>query len=169
MFGFQTPFPALIPYPVRWQDGEMEPESICMDGTVISVRYKKRESGTRAWYDRAAIHEIHWYAELHTEKDVVDHFRGEHPKAKKIDKTKLARCGAGYRIRLRQTRPAIAGGNEWIYLISENGDCGALRLKSNAWQRYPLAKFRIGSAGQWPELPTLTQSPALVRKIDPNS
>ncbi|NNE00879.1 MAG: hypothetical protein HKN47_26490 [Pirellulaceae bacterium] len=150
-----------MPLPVRWRNGAMEPESISFDGTTIRIRYHKRQGTTRGWYDGAAIHQIDWLKELRTGDDVAAHHRREHDNAT-FDRTPLVKCGAGQRTRF--SRPGETGGRAAIYLISENGDHGSLRVWSNHFQRYDMRKFKVGSVGQWPDLLELTPSPITMGK-----
>lgn len=178
MIGLQNPFPVCIPFPNRWRDGDMEPDTIQFDGQTIRIRYHKR-SITRGWWDSAAIHEIDWLPKCRTDKDVIAHFLSELPTSRRITKqeqrkgivahAKFTKCGKGTKVRLN---PNMAGGlkavgaRDAIYLISNHGDAGALRVWSSPRQSYPLRSFKIGAAGDWPDFLLLTDTPLGLEVID---
>lgn len=117
------------------------------------------------------MHEIDWLPEVQSHDQVIAHYAKElavhrvvpkHERIKRLhSKACFANCGKGTRVRLSAATAGIkvAGGRDSIYLVSEDGEHGSLRLWTSKYQSYSLAKCRIGSIGQWPNMLTLTKCP----------
>ena len=108
--------------------------------------------------DARTIHEFVWLSEINSVEGIMRH----HAKTLKlptrqrdafIASRKGWRCGKGRSIHLtsdlinRFEGRARVGGKESIYLLSESGESGALRLSSSHYQSYDVTKFRIERDG----------------------
>lgn len=173
MFGFQNPFPVRLPFPIRWKGGEMKPESLQFDGDIIRVKYPKR-AVTRGWWDGATVHELVWLRDVKTIDDIIADFVSMYAATRRSPKYKmkeqlrknvrLAQADAGARVRISPEHAgrSVAGGQDSIYLVSPDGECGSIRLGTSKYQRYPLGRCTVGRPDQWPEFPELSEQPVEV-------
>ena len=175
MIGFRNPFPVRLPCPVRWGNGEMEPDTIQFDGMTIRITYHARPV-TRGWWDGRAIHEIDWLPGLRTPEAVLAHYAEHRPGLNRAQRDRLERaarftkCGWGQKVRLSPKTAGIraAGARDAIYLISEAGLHGSLRLWSSMYQSYRLSQFKIGAVGSWNDLPVIGHEPMTIHTNHPS-
>lgn len=163
-----------MPRPIRWQCGEMEPDTIQFDGKTIQIQYHENRQRTRGWWDGTALHEINWFPVLKHPDAVITHYVQQLPvnrrrskreqKERILNQSRFTKCGKGLRVKFTTDMAGlnVAGGLDAIYLISQNGTHGALRLWSSKYQSYSLRGFKVGAIGEWPELLMLSEKPIVV-------
>ena len=170
MFGFRTPFPVRLNLPQRRNSGEMLPMEIRMVGHQIRIKYAAARKVRFRW-DWAATHEMDWFPELQTREAIIQHFVEVRTASRRVTKqtqikllsenAEFLDAGVGTKVMLtcEMTGLKIAGGSDSIYLLSEQGKTGALRIWTNSNHSYDLDEIEIGSGNGWPTLPTLSEDP----------
>jgi hypothetical protein len=159
------PFLVCIPSPIRVSGEPMEVASAEFDGQVVRVAYHKHPGSSRGWWYAAATHEFLWLPDVRTPEQALDHYLAwwneEHPdppltadqRATARRDAEFVSCGRGV---LGYLHPdlmgvRVAGGPHHIYLLSEGGERGALRVPTSLYHGYPLDGFEVlGPAGQPP-------------------
>ena len=158
MLELQEPFPVRIPEAIRHMGGPMEVDTVSFDGTVVRVAYRKSSESGMGWWFAATTHEFLWLPDVQSSADVIEHYfrwlADEYPTESLTEKhlsalrdgSEVIACGRGHAVYLSPDTVGlrIPGGKNHIYLISEDGTRGTLRIPDGAYQSYVFAKCEIG-------------------------
>ncbi len=145
----------------------MKPESICFDGTTITVRYPANPNARRGWWDAAVEHQFTYLPDLKSVESIIRlvaksrKLKGEQH-ASLISIAKPVLCGSGSSLYIYESLIHRAGGRvrvggkSPIYLLSPRGRKGTLVIGTSVYHKYNDKRFRIGLAKDWRWLPDLT-------------
>lgn len=157
MIDLKDPFLVRIPEAIRFNSEPMEVDTIEFDGSVVRVTYHKASTSV-GWWCARVTHEFVWLPEVRSPEDAVAHYfqwlSDKHPESALNDKhfAKLRRrvkpvtCGRGQAVYCSPDAAAlrVLGGPNHIYLISESGTRGSLRIPDSAYHSYQFERCEVG-------------------------
>jgi hypothetical protein len=138
----------------------MKVDTVEFQGTTVRVTYHKHPQ-PRGWWFARVTHEFLWLPDVRTPDQVLDHYLDwlaeEHDwlaeehgllNQELREEAEFVACGRGLVVYLS---PLVAGmrvkgGHHHIYLVSEDGTHGALRIPTSLYHRYPMEKFKVGAS-----------------------
>ncbi len=133
----------------------MEVDTVEFDGSILNITYRKAAKPL-GWWCGQTTHAFEWLPDVNSLADVTWHYSewlGEHHKkplsvAQREQlqlNARVSQAGQGVAVYLSPEfiEWHVAGGKNWIYLISASDTHGALRIPDSSYQSYALDQFDV--------------------------